>query len=55
MNISNNKNFLLYLEMGIYRTFQSKMSPLAVFSLTDIEKMFPNFVRQNPVNWQKQG
>jgi predicted transcriptional regulator of viral defense system len=41
--------------MNRYLSFERKMKPFGVFSIVDIEKSFPGFVRQNLVNWQKEG
>jgi predicted transcriptional regulator of viral defense system len=38
-----------------YIEFRNKMEPFGVFSITDIEKMFPGFVWLNLINWQKKG
>ena len=35
--------------------FRNKMDSFRVFSVTDIEKMFPDFLRLNLINWQKRG
>jgi len=35
--------------------FRNKMEPFGVFSITDIEKMFPGFTWLNLINWQKKG
>ena len=35
--------------------FRNKMKPFGIFSVTDIEKMFPDFARLNLINWQKKG
>lgn len=41
--------------MNRYLSLERKMKPFVVFSIVDIEKSFPGFVRQNLVNWQKEG
>jgi len=33
--------------------FRNKMETFKVFSISDIEKMFPGFLRLNLINWQK--
>jgi len=38
-----------------YIEFRNKMESFGVFSITDIEKMFPAFIRLNFINWQKKG
>lgn len=35
--------------------FRNKMDSFKVFSISDIEKMFPDFLRLNLINWQKKG
>ena len=35
--------------------FRNKMEFFKVFSVSDIEKMFPDFLRLNLINWQKRG
>jgi len=35
--------------------FRNKMETFKVFSISDIEKMFPGFLRLNLVNWRKKG
>lgn len=39
----------------MYNLFQQKMSIYAVFSISDIEKEFPNFDKKNLVYWQNKG
>ncbi len=38
-----------------YLEFQIKMEPFKVFSVTDIEKMFPGFAWINLIKWQRKG
>jgi hypothetical protein len=35
--------------------FRNRMETFRVFSISDIEKMFPDFLRLNLINWQKKG
>jgi predicted transcriptional regulator of viral defense system len=39
----------------LFLNFKNVFSPFLVFSITDIEKRYPDFNKMNLVNWQKKG